>query len=247
MSKRMALVAALLVATVAAHTPVLGAEPDKPKEPKSKLITDEELQAALPQVLPGCTRAALVRGKTSEMLVGFAADSNKPVALATVARYTDKKRKGTMAVVVGMKDAGKKLAITRVVTLPAKGKVKGREKFEKGRKKFLKQFDGRVVKARLGKVHAVTGATPLCKGIRSTVDRSLKTLRAMRAQPAELKKLAAKSWPIEQPALKTEKDDDDEDHGDDDDEGRDDGDRDDDDDDDDHHHDKDDDEKDDSD
>ncbi len=225
-SKRttLALVAVLLAAIIAAHSPALGAGAAKPKAPKSKLMTDKELSYVIPHVLPECTRVALVRTKTTEVLVGFTEDSDKPVGLAAATRYIDKKRKGSMVVAVGLKGADKrKEAITRVVTLPAKGKVKGSGKYAKGRVKFLEQFDGRVVKTKLGKVDAVSGATPLCKGIRTTVNRSLRTIRAARTRSAKLKALAAKSWAVEPLANAIdEEEEDDEGHGDDDDGGHDD-------------------------
>lgn len=188
-------------AEIQSAEPAVAADTAKPAS-RSALLTDKELLKVLPQVLPGCARVALVAKKTCEVLVGFAKDGDKPVALAAVARLANKKRKGSMVVVIGLKGDGKKEAITHVVTLPAKGKLAGSAKYEKGRAKFLKQFDGRVVKTKLGKVNAVSGATSLCKGIKGVLKGTLKVMRAMKAKPDELAKLAAKSWPATPPAPK---------------------------------------------
>lgn len=194
---------AVRCAEIQSVEPAVAANPAKPAS-RSALLTDKELLKVLPQVLPGCARVAMVDKKTCEVIVGFAKDGDKPVALAAVARLADKKRKGSIVVVIGLNGDDKNEAITHVITLPAKGKLKGIDKYEKGRAKFLKQFNGRVVKAKLGKVNAVSGATSLCKGIKSVLKGTLKTMRAMKSESGTFAKLAAKSWPVELPALKTQ-------------------------------------------
>lgn len=200
--------AALTAVFVLSCTPTRSAQPSPLPQAashggRSVLLTDKELQEVVSQVLPGCARVALIRSKTREVLVGFAKDGDKSLALATLARVTDHKRKGSMVVAVGMKSDKGKDIITGVVTLPSKGKLHGAAKYAKGRAKFLKQFANRPVKVKLGKIDTVSGATHLSKQVKNIVKGALKVMRALKAKPDGLSKLAAKSWPVTPPVTKS--------------------------------------------
>ncbi len=205
-ARPVALVTTALLAMVVALSaaPLLGAEAgdqDKP-ERRSKLVTNDELAALIPKVLPGAVRVALVRLKTREVLVGFGEEGHRPVALAALGVVRDKRRKGTMVVAVGVKREDEKDVITRLVTFPPKGNLHDLKKYKAKQAKFLKQFNDRPVKRRVGKVDLVTGATYLCKWIRRAADNGLLTIRKLRAKPHVFPKLAERSWEVAPPAEK---------------------------------------------
>ena len=143
---------------------------------KSELLTEAELKQATQHVMPDCARLLMLRAAKREVLVGYRKDATEPSVLASISRVGD--TKGSVALAIGLEIAERR--ITRVQTLAAKGKPYGLEAYQKAKAKFLEQFAGRRVDSDFKKVHAVTGATRLSKGLRNRIEAEAKVLAALK-------------------------------------------------------------------